>query len=375
VRKVYFGGSSSRVILPRRWRGIAVSISLVGGAAILDQSPALSQVSGTVQTSGSVPVADAEVLIWGSGLLLDRRLTNSDGRFLSEVSRDSIRRISVHHLGFTTVTISGPVDSSGRVSAVLQALPAPLPEIEVVARDLCAGEPNARARELWSNARRRYAQDTGKRGGLAGGRQERGYVQPARIGTMRGVPTTPRMTRWRGEVDENGLARRLEQEGYAWRRRPGSSLGSRYGWWAYPEFDARHGYHFATSGFGDRHDFYLVGEDEQGFEIAFCPRGRGSSGLRGRILISDDSRFTLARWSVRAANPDELAGGEIVFGEVLDAEGSAHLVAARGVFWREVGEDHPRERRYYQEMRLNTDWIISQGAEWPDCRPKWCSAR
>jgi hypothetical protein len=86
--------------------------------------------------------------------------------------------------------------------------------------------------------------------------------------------------------------------------------------------------------------------------------------------------FISARWSFLTKDPDEGAGGEVVFGEVRDAAGQRHLVSSRGAYWRYATRDvlYPNiPRSYYQVVRLNTEWIISPDSELPDCRPRWCS--
>lgn len=345
----------------------------------LDAAAVSPQVSGTVRARDVGPMSAAEVLIWGGGRLFDRLSTDGDGHFSSSVPRDSVRRISIHHIGFLTEIITDPTALSSEISVILDRLPFALPEIEVmVSRDTCSEEPSQRAYNLWSAASSRYASDTGLRGGLAGGHQESGDVRSDRLGEMRAARLIPRMTRWHGASAGQTLEARVEREGYAWPLAPGTSLGARHLNWVYPSFEERHAYHFATAAFGENHRFYVMDASEEGTELAFCPLDRERTGLRGRIELSGDSMFISARWSVLTEDPDEGAGGEVVFGEVRDANGQRHLVSSRGTYWRHSGRkvQYPNlPRSYWQIVRINTEWIISLDAEWPDCQPRWCSSR
>jgi hypothetical protein len=345
----------------------------------LDTAAVSSQVSGTVRARDVGPMSAAEVLIWGRGRLVDRLITDGDGRFQSSVPRDSVRRISIHHIGFLTEIIADPTALSSEISVVLDRLPIALPEIEVVvSRDICSEEPSQRAYDLWSAASSRYASDTALRGGLAAGHQESGDVRSDRLGEVRAAQLIPRMSRWRGAGPGQTMEDRVESEGYAWPLEPGASLGARHLHWVYPSFEERHAYHFATATFGERHRFYLMDASDEGAVLAFCPLEGERTGLRGRIELSGDSMFTAARWSVLTGDPYEGAGGEVVFGEVRDANGQRHLVASRGTYWRHSGRNVPYPnlpRSYWQLIRINTEWILSPDSEWPDCRPRWCSSR
>lgn len=325
---------------------LAVTLCLGLGAAA-----GSAQISGTVRARGIGPMSAAEVLVWGRGRLLDRLATDGDGHFKSDVPRDSVRRISIHHVGFPTEIIADPNALSFEVSVVLDPLPIALPELEVVvSRDICSEEPSRRAHDLWSAASSRYVSDTGSRGGLAAGHQERGHVGSDRLGGVEAAQLRPRMSRWRGARADQTLEARVEREGYAWPVESRTSLGARHLNWVYPRFEERHGYHFATAEFGENHRFYLIDASEEGAELAFCPRRREGAGLRGRIKLSGDSAFLSARWSILTENPDEGAGGELVFGEVRDADGQRHLVSSRGAYWRHSGREvqYPNlPRNYY----------------------------
>jgi hypothetical protein len=361
-------------------------IARVGRAApvvllcvLLDTGAVSSQVSGTVRARDLGPLPAAEILVWGDRRLLDRLTTDQKGFFHTDVPRPNVRRLSVHHIGFSTEIVSDPKALSSPVVVWLDRLPVPLPEVEVVvSRELCSGDPDPRARDLWSTASRRYAEDTGSRGGLVGGHLERGDVTADRVGEVTAAQLRPRMSRWRGARPGQTLEDRVARDGYAVPVQSGMSVGARHLNWIYPLFEERHAYHFSTAAFGENHRFYLVHADETGAELAFCPGSSEGSGLRGRIRLSGDSMFVSARWSVPHLNPDEAAGGEVVFGEVEDSAGQRHLVSLRGSYWRRSGGDvlYPNlPRRYYHVVRLNTEWIISKDFDWPDCRPRWCTAR
>lgn len=357
--------------------GVALRrLTLVPFALLFVAAPASPQVSGTVRAPDLDPVPVAEVLLWGHGRLLDRVLTQGNGRFGSRIPSDSVQRISIHHIGYHTEILSGPTARSPDISVVLEPRPIPLPELEVVvSRDICLQEPSQYGYDIWLAASRRYASDTAFRGGLAAGHQESGDVSVNQLGAVEAANLVPRMSRWRGARPGQTLEDRVDSEGYAWPLQSGVSLGARHLNWVYPSFEERHAYHFATAAFGERHRFHVLDTDREDVELVFCPPPGERTGLRGRLQLSGDSMFVAARWSILSEDPVEGAGGEVIFGEVRDATGQRHLVSARGSYWRHSGRgaENPDPPRYYwQVIRINTEWIVSPDSEWPDCRPRWC---
>ena len=82
------------------------------------------------------------------------------------------------------------------------------------------------------------------------------------------------------------------------------------------------------------------------------------------------------RWAARTDDPDEGAGGEVLFSEAYDALGGRHLVAGRGVFWRNDGRKplYPNiPKDFYQLILVNADWVISTNDIAPDCEPRPCA--
>lgn len=341
------------------------------------------QVSGTVTDDAGRFLAGAEVIAWGEGQLLSRVATDGRGRFMIEAAPTDVRRISIHYLGYETEIVGLDDSVAPDLSVALVPLPLALPELTVtVVQDGCSDPEDPRARALWDATRSRYASDTGRRGGLVGGHIEEGSVRSDWLGEVQAEVLVPTMRRWEGGGRPSSsflwelLEDRTAAVGYAWKSERRLELGLRHLNWEYPAFEERHGYHFATPDFGSAHRFRILSDGPSGVELAFCGKDQSRPWLRGRLLIGPDSAFVSTSWSVVTDEPNENAGGEVLFGEVRDAGGELHLVSARGVFWRHNGKEaaYPDlPRSYHQLAIVNVEWIISMDSAMPDCRPRWCA--
>lgn len=344
---------------------------------------AAGQVTGAVSDDTGQPLTGAEVILWGDGRLLSRVATDRSGRFQAEVDLSDVRRLSAHFLGYQTKVVPLDAAQATDVTMALTPLPLPLPELTVVvAQDGCSEPDDPRARALWNEARSRYAADTGRRGGLVGGHIEEGDVRSDRLGEVQAGVLVPTMRRWEGGGRPSTsflwelLEDRVASDGYAWRPERRLELGLRHLNWEYPAFEERHGYHFATPEFGAAHRFQILSEGSAGVELAYCGKDRDRPWLHGSLVIGSDSMFVSARWSVVTEEPNENAGGELIFAEARDANGELHLVSARGIFWRHNGSEAPYPdlpRSYHQIAIVNVEWIISLDSAMPDCRPRWCA--
>jgi hypothetical protein len=355
--------------------GISLALSLVWSADLS------AQVAGQVRTDDGSALPGAEVVFWGGGQVLAEDVTDPAGRFEVALEPAEVRRISVHYVGFGTEIVAGEQLSGDPLDIRLSALPISLPEVAVLlTRDICNEPEDPAARALWESARQSYQKDTGVRGGLAWGRGLETDVRGDRLGDY----GDSRLVGWgRGwgmwPSGEGRIRPSLEESvvefGYAWR--PGLSTSGterRHLNWSYPEFEQRHAYHFVTDTFGARHTFHLL--EEGSSEIAFCPIERSQAWLQGRLSLGADGSFVSLRWAVRTSDPQEGAGGEVLFMDAHDVAGGRHLVSGRGVFWRHDGRkplypDVPRD--YYQLILVNSGWKISTNEIRPDCAARTCS--
>jgi hypothetical protein len=183
---------------------------LLFAAAVLCTTEAAAQVEGYVRSARGDALAGAEVVLWGSGRVLATLASDQAGRFHSAIDRDSLRRISVHYLGFGAEIVSGDRFGTGPVEVRLTPLPVPLPEIAVfVTRDICDEAEDEEARAFWEAARAPYRKDTGSRGGLAWGRGLEVDVRADKLGDYRDdrlVVWGRGWGRWpTGEEDEQGI--------------------------------------------------------------------------------------------------------------------------------------------------------------------------
>lgn len=339
-----------------------------------------AQVLGHVRMDDGEPLPGAEVVFWGSGQPLGSSVTDRAGRFEAPNLSAEIERLSVHYIGFGTEIVAGDRLSAGPLEIHLSALPVSLPELAVfVTRDIC-NEPEApAARALWEQTRRRYRQDTGMRGGLAWGRGLETDIPGDQLGDY----SDSRLVQWgrgwgvwpsgQGQLEPT-LEERVEEFGYAWNPGRGTSgTDRRHLNWSYPEFEQRHAYHFVTDSFGARHTFHLLKEGSS--EVVFCPADRDRPRIQGRLVLSPEGGFISLRWTAQTGDPDEGAGGEVLFSEALDPFGGRHLVSGRGTFWRHNGQKplYPElPRDYYQLILVNSGWDISADEIRPDCESRMC---
>ncbi|MEM7415700.1 MAG: carboxypeptidase-like regulatory domain-containing protein [Gemmatimonadota bacterium] len=353
--------------MSRRRIGSAAIVALLGLA-----TPATSQVSLTVVDAAGLPVPAVSVHVLGTAEVIQELFTGSDGGVTIDTPRwPDVRRLSVSHLGFRTRILQAdalPID--GVIPLERDAVG--IEGLEVQARgELCPIDADPAAREVWAGVAARYASDTGRR--RFAGTSKRGAgsvreqylfrVDPGRLRVSEDRVTTPVYR----AVDrrERFLEAFVEEEGYVWAP-PRVTYGRRTLAWEYPRFEATHAYHFATEVFGNLHEFAVASERYGRTTLAFCPRsGMPDSGLRGLLEVVPGHRFVHAEWIFATEDPEEGAGGEVVFQALHESrERPPHLLAWRGLFFRHSGKTPPYPelgRDYYREVRDEIEWRVLPG--------------
>lgn len=355
-------------------RGILGSVV---ASAFLWGSPVEGQVHLRVQTMEGRPVAGVQVDVWGATERLGTFATDGAGRVLLDTpALEGARRVSFSHLGFTTLVASMEQVEHGSPIR-LEPRPLDLPGLTVsVEADPCTRPPTQEARRAWEAAASRYAKDTGTLKTHAAGLFTSGMRRQPELFDVDESRLRPTSVYWAPAAwpPEQGKFTLLEEavrrEGYATRPTMEQTLGgARHLNWIYPQLDGRHAYHFVTDAFGGLHDFRVVAEGPHGSVLAFCPNGAlgGLPGMRGTIAVSADGLLGSATWRFTVTDPDEGAGGEVIFMSFLEpGEVLPHLVPARGLFFRHNGRTPPfpdLPRDYYRVLRINTSWRVS-----PDSR-------
>lgn len=318
------------------------------------------------------PISAVRVDVWGTAELLATLTTDADGRVRvdSLQFRDS-RRLSFSHLMYRTRILPSSLLEDGTVIELeARALEVEGITVLVDARS-CPQPDDPEARRRWRVASSGYSSVTGYQESFARTLSAVGMVRSTELFDVPVERLQPASS-WRTAATwptEPGtyplLEARVETDGYVWER--GLTTGSRHLNWAYPTFEGRHAYHFATETFGGLHSFFLVAEDQGVSTIGFCP-GPALTGLpsiRGTIVLSEVEGLLSAEWRFQSPKPDEEAGGEVLFATYVGSVGGdAHLMAARGLFYRHNGKDPPYPdlpRDYFRVIHVYTEWRVGEG--------------
>lgn len=357
--------------------GTARVLGAIVGSFAFWSAPLPGQVHVLVQTMEGRPIAGVQVDVWGAADRLGTFATDGGGRVRLEASTlAAARRVSFSHLGFRTFVAPKEEVEQG-LPVRLERRPVEISGLTVsVEADPCARPPTADARLIWESAASRYARDTGTLETRAEGLIASGMRRQPELFDTDESGLQPTSVYWAPAAwpPEPGMFTLLEEtvrrEGYATRPKMGQVLaGGRHLNWVYPHFDGRHAYHFVTGTFGELHDFRVVTAGPHGSVLAFCPNGALGElpAMRGTLAISADGLLGSAEWRFTATDPDEGAGGEVIFMSFLEpGEVLPHLVPARGLFFRHSGRGPSfagRPRDYYYVLRINTSWRVQ-----PDSR-------
>lgn len=332
-------------------------------------SPASGQRSIRVVDTDGRPMPAVRVDLLGRGELIATYSTSAQG--VADVGPErwsEVTRVSLSHLGFQTLIVQ-VADLSPDQALVLEPEPVELESILVEAGELCPVSDDPRARRLWAEVAARYAQDTGLRAWLArlsryGGsvRQDELARPPAEApatylagGGPDGSAETPR-----------SINDRIADEGYSWRA--GALGASRGVSWSYAALDREDAHHFSSPVFGQAHDFAVQTESSERTSLIFCgKRNSEHPTTNGVITLAPGSSFLGAEWRFRTDDPDEGAGGSVVFASYYDGlDARPHLVAAQGqIYWHDGTElRYPNlPRPYYREGVSRAEWYLLPSAE------------
>ena len=372
--------SSTMEALPLR----NLRVILVSGLLAVPVPQLGAQASIEVVTADGTPIPAVFVEFWGRAERLGSSQTTAAGRVeIAAGLLQRLERVSFSFLGFETVILlAEQITADARV--VLAIRPVELEGRLVTASgSMCPSPDDPRARALWEDGRARYATTTGVRGGAERYLIHTGFVRETELFQIDEESLRPGALRWTGSVwpPQAGkfrlLEERVRQDGYAWD--PVAS-GSTYLNWGYPPLHGRRAYHFATDAFGELHDLSILSVDEGGAKLAFCPNDevRELPNMRGVLRLSPSGEFLTAEWRFETPDPQEDAGGEVVFTSHREATSQRpHLMAGRGIFFRHDGKEPPfpeLPRDYTRVVRIMTDWFVSPDGEFPRESP-WDSSR
>jgi hypothetical protein len=321
--------------------------------------PLPAQVSGRVTDREGGALSGAAVELWAADSRAAVRRTDGAGRFAFTV--DEVRGASgllVRHPGFRTARLQ-LAGSPAEVAIAMAAAPLVLQGVtgRAARRPLCPNREAPEARALWAAAAARYSSALDSLGaGSLFGSDERTVdserdVGPVGVGALgRGGVGYPARSLTSWPVERAGYAVRLH----------GAMPYSEFGAWYYPlDFLPAH---FRSPEFGALHTLSIQARDSAEVEIGFCPRGdvlRGKPRLQGLLRISTRDTLLLdAHYELRTGEPDERAGGEVVYAPAVAPDGRPLPVPATELFWRRPAGS----RRVYQRYREYLGWELGWGA-------------
>jgi len=317
--------------------------------------PARAQVAGTVRDRAGTALPGAAVELWTGQSRASVRSADAAGRFAftAEEAR-AASGLLVRHPGFRTARLQ-LAGRSGEVSVRLEPEPVALWGVtgRAAPRRLCPNRESPEARSLWTAAASRYSGVLDSLGiGSLFGRDQRTVdserdVGPVAVSALRqagvGFPARARTT-WPAE-----------RAGYAVRLH-GDVPYDEFGAWYYP-LDVLPA-HLGSAAFGALHTLSIQARDSAEAELAFCPRGdalRGRPRLQGLLRVSTrDTLFVDAHYELRTPEPDERAGGEIVYAPAVAPDGRPLPVPATELFWRRPAGS----RRFYQRYIEYVGWEL-----------------
>lgn len=337
-----------------------MKIGIAAGALLLALgTPASAQLTGEVTDEQGQPLQGVSVEAWNDNGKITVRLTDDVGAFSFPDSVAAETTVLwAARLGFRPRRISvEPGGGHVEIRLVEEAVAVQGVVVEAP-REVCDGREDAGARQVWERVRARYHPALDTLGVATYMAWAEAVVSLDDIGPLE-LPTLA--IEQRGSASQLRFAwkRRVARRGYAFPTRRVDN-GQAYDSWVYAPLHADFAPHLIDETFGELHDFQMLNEDEEGWEIAFCPTDDDHPMVQGILTISPDTTLMGAEWTFETPEPKENAGGRAVF---FPAEGSPeqnYLLPAEAMFWRKVAID-----QYYQRYQRFEGWVVAQGDSVP----------
>lgn len=336
-------------------------------------APPLSSLSpitleGRVRGSGGQPIVGAAVRIIGEDRIYRSVPTDEDGHFrvalplnLGALLEEGLLRVRVERMGYAVV--ERPLQPTEEyLDFILTPAPIALEgfRVEAIPAECRGDDPEGMARRLWEEARARHP----------GGMDTLGVAayMLARVDSLPltdGATPTPEPghmeagQRGSAPILRIGWDRRIQRSGYAFPVRRTDRSGS-YASWSYPPLEADMAPHFGTDLFGERHYFQLQDDTGSGWWIRFCARDSDAPHLEGLLRIDPDTLIEEARWHIRTPDPDEAAGGRVVFPPQAPSGNGPPLLPMES----EVRANH-RGIQTVTRIQWFEEWLLAPGDSVP----------
>lgn len=310
--------------------------------------PATAQVRGRVVDATANPLPGALVELWSSTTRLAGLLTDQRGEFhfTEEVARPATL-ITVRRVGYQPARLSQL--SNAEVTITLVPFARILPTLTVTATLTCPNIEDRTARGVWEAMRHRYQPFRPDAGASTPIRSIVARVSSRTLGAIDTTQATDGAVA-AGRDYFTGHTQRVAERGYAI---PYQGVRrQRIDHWEYPLLESFFAGHFMDSLFGTLHHFSV--ESRSPLVLRFCPRNSKRPTIQGRLEFDADTSLARATWVFTTPEPQEEAGGEVVFAKPASDAKAGVLLPLFGLFWRKVIYD------YYQE------WMEFRA--WRDCR-------
>jgi len=327
---------------------VRVGVMVVAGMACF-ANPASGQLRGRVTAHGE-GVPNVAVELWNSTTMLAARRSDDEGRFSFDSSATAgVTGLVARRIGFRPVSLPRQ-DWRDDVRLEMEEVFVPLATLVTTAeREACPNRETAEARDVWNAVRRRYF-PLPYRYGMAYYATIDSSVLRASDRERSGDPRPFEYIRSIGAAQRLADSARIADVGYAYEYKVTAARPTRFHKldrrWKYPKLQSYMAQHFLDQTFGDRHTFSLGKTDGSELVVSFCPRSRDAANISGSLVIRSDMTLVSARWRYHTPDPDDDAGGEVLF--VPPARWSTRpvLLPAESTTWqRSPGEF----RDYYRQ--------------------------
>jgi hypothetical protein len=321
--------------------------------------PVSAQMTGEVSDEDGIALQGVSVEAWNDGGKIAVRLTDDAGQFsFPDSVAVETTVLWAARLGFRPQRVSvEPGVSFYELSLVEEAVSVQGVVVEAP-REVCDGREDQDARYIWQRLRERYHPALDTLGVATYMVWAEAVVSVDDLGPLE-LPTVA--VEQRGSSSQLRFAwdRRVARRGYAFPTRRVENGQARDSW-VYAPIHADFAPHLIDETFGELHDFQMLNDDSEGWEVAFCPTDDDHPMIRGILTISPDTTLLGAEWTFETPEPQENAGGRAVFFPVTGAPQQTYLLPSEAMFWRQIELD-----QYYQRYQRYEGWVVAQGDSVP----------
>ena len=322
-------------------------------------APLSAQLTGEVTDEDGQPLPGVSVEAWNDGGKITVRLTDDAGQFSfpdSVATQTTV--LWAARLGFRPQRMSVEAGVSNYEISLVEEAVAVHGVVVEAPREVCDGSEDAEARYIWQRLRERYHPALDTLGVATYMVWAEAVVPVDDLGPLE-LPTVA--VEQRGSSSQLRFAwdRRVARRGYAFPTRRVENGRARDSW-VYAPIHADFAPHLVDETFGELHDFQMLNDDAEGWEVAFCPTDDDHPMIQGILTVSSDTTLLGAEWTFQTPEPDENAGGRAVFFPVTDDRDRTYLLPSEAMFWRQIELD-----QYYQRYQRYEGWVVAQGDSVP----------